>query len=128
MIKAGDTHKGSTPACIFGESFADLRENPDFEFVQEEWSVERGFSDVETKQIVTALHQSSYTDVTNVKEAFAAVDGEVMIHALITHRASGKKYEAVEYGAGDNSFGAIFELGSPDLTVSIYDDDLSDCP
>lgn len=115
-------------ACLFGETFAEIFESEDFEIGQEdEWSLGRGFSALEEQQIVLALHQSSHDEVKTVEEAFEAVDGEVMNHLAFTHKPSGQKYVAIEYGAGDNGFGAIFAEGTADMAAAINDGDLMQC-
>lgn len=116
------------PACLFGETFAEVFESEDFEIGQEEeWSSGRGFSPLEEEQILIALHQSSHDDVETVEQAFEAVDGEVMNYLELTHKPSGQKYVAIEYGAGDNGFGAIFAAGSATMAASINDGDIMDC-
>jgi hypothetical protein len=77
-----------------------------------------------TKQIIAACHQSSYTDVKTLADAFEAVDqGEFVIREG-TDKKTGAKYLSVDYGAGDNTYGAIFKAGSAKVALSIQDGDL----
>ena len=73
--------------------------------------------------IVEATHQSSYTHVTNLAEAFDAVDqGEIVVRTL-KDKATGEKLLAIDYGAGDNTYGALFSLKGK-LVASIHDGDI----
>jgi hypothetical protein len=68
--------------------------------------------------------QESNAAVSTVAGAFASVDqGEVNIVSLV-HTASGRRFTAFEFGAGDNSYGAIFTDGTTQLTAAIHDGDL----
>jgi hypothetical protein len=76
-----------------------------------------------TKQIIAACHQSSYTDVKTLADAFEAVDqGEFVIREG-TDKKTGAKYLSVDYGAGDNTYGAIFKTGSAKPVIGIHDGD-----
>jgi hypothetical protein len=78
-----------------------------------------------TKQIIAACHQSSHTDVKTLADAFEAVDqGEFVIREG-TDKKTGAKYLSVDYGAGDNTYGAIFKAGTTKVAVAIQDGDLS---
>ncbi len=75
------------------------------------------------KQIITATNQASY-DVKTLAEAFDAVDqGEFNIFQA-TDKKTGQKYLAIEFGAGDNSYGGIFKAGSQTVAARIHDGDL----
>jgi hypothetical protein len=76
-----------------------------------------------TKQIIAACHQSSHTDVKTLADAFEAVDqGEFVIREG-TDKKTGAKYLSVDYGAGDNTYGAIFKTGSAKPVIGIHDGD-----
>lgn len=76
------------------------------------------------EQVVLAVRQSAHDDVANVTEAFDRVDaGE--INALdLWEGTSGRAVTVIEYGAGDNSYGAVFEHGTATLVARIQDGDL----
>lgn len=78
------------------------------------------------QQIIEACHQSSYTDVKTLADAFAAVDEGEFVVSEFKDPKSGKAFTAIDYGAGDNTYGAIFEKGSTTVAKSIHDGDLMD--
>jgi len=114
--------------CLFGEVFWDIRDDPALELASETWI--RAAADLDAltaAQLLLAVQQSSHTDVSTADEALARVDqGEVRLVELV-ERATGRAFRALEYGAGDNSYGAFFEAGSPVVVASIHDGDLIDC-
>jgi hypothetical protein len=77
------------------------------------------------KQIIAACHQSSYTDVKTLDDAFEAVDQGEFVVRQVKDKKTGEVYTAIDYGAGDNTYGAIFKNGSAKPIVSIHDGDLS---
>ncbi len=76
------------------------------------------------KQLIAACHQSSYTEVKTLADAFAAVDQGEFVVRQVKDKKTGETYTAVDYGAGDNTYGAIFKTGSAKPIVSIHDGDL----
>jgi hypothetical protein len=76
------------------------------------------------KQIVAAAHQSTYDDVRTPADAFAAVDqGEIVVREF-KDKKTGQLYTAIDYGAGDNTYGAIFKKGEATPLKGIQDGDL----
>ncbi|MBL8916217.1 MAG: hypothetical protein JNM17_36290 [Archangium sp.] len=76
------------------------------------------------RQIITACHQSSYTDVKTLKDAFEAVDqGEIVVRDF-KDKKTGQLYTVIDYGAGDNTYGAIYKKGSATPLKSIQDGDI----
>ena len=76
------------------------------------------------QQLIAACHQSSYTDVATLADAFEAVDQGEFVVSQVKDKKTGELYTAVDYGAGDNTYGAIFKKGSATPIVSIHDGDL----
>lgn len=122
------TGAGCSAPCLFGASLGDLEANPDFEVgaTQRLYSP-AGLSALEAERIVAAMHESAHTDVTTVDEAFAAADQNEIDLTPVTHTASGRTFEIVDYGAGDNTYGAIFSDGTADLATAIHDGDFYRC-
>jgi hypothetical protein len=60
-------------------------------------------------------------------EAFAAVDQGEIAFTELWDASARRAFSAYEYGAGDNSYGAIFVHGTTTLAASIGDGDLSGC-
>lgn len=77
-----------------------------------------------SKQLIAACHQSSYTDVKTLADAFEAVDQGEFVVRQVKDKKTGETYTAVDYGAGDNTYGAIFKAGSSKPIVGIHDGDL----
>ena len=75
------------------------------------------------KQLIAACHQSSYTDVKTLADAFAAVDQGEFVVRQVKDKKTGETYTAVDYGAGDNTYGAIFKTGSAKPIIGIHDGD-----
>ncbi|MET0283295.1 MAG: hypothetical protein ABW352_02455 [Polyangiales bacterium] len=115
------------PGCWFGDSFSDLRSHAELTIASETWITAPAQLDaIETEQVIVAVQQSSHTDVSTLEQALAAVDQQE-VRRMELHAADGRVFLAFEYGAGDNSYGAIFAAGSPDVLASIHDGDLIDC-
>ena len=53
------------------------------------------------------------------EQAFAAVDQQVIRRVDLYDEAGGRAFTAFEYGAGDNSYGAIFVAGTKTRAASI---------
>jgi hypothetical protein len=117
------------PTCLFGSTFYELRTEGALTIESESWI--RALSDVEGvlqgEQVVVAVQQSSHTDVTTPEEALSRVDQNEVRHMLLLDPASARRYELFEYGAGDNSYGAIFRAGTLEKVASIHDGDLLEC-
>lgn len=76
------------------------------------------------KMMITATHQASYTDTRTLADVFDAVDqGEVVVRTL-TDKTTGEKLLAIDFGAGDNTYGALFSTTGK-LVASIHDGDIS---
>jgi hypothetical protein len=122
---------GFTTDCAFGTIWGELdRESP--VQVQSEKTltaadIER-LADWERAQIVRAMRASSFDEVTTVEQAFEAVDGGEINRFTLSDEAGVRSFRTWEYGAGDNSFGAIFVNRGDDRPVAeIHDGDLAGC-
>lgn len=115
--------------CLFGSVFHDLGSfngvtvNHDERFT----TLDGIFEPVQREQIVIAVQQSSHRDVTTAEEAMARIDGGVMRRLWLYDAAGSRSFLAYEYGAGDNSYGAIFPRTSTTVAASIHDGDLYEC-
>jgi hypothetical protein len=86
------------------------------------WELGSTLDDLQQKQLFAAVGVGDRDDVTTVEQALDNVDmGEVNYTVL---EKAGKRYIAVEYGAGDNSYGGIFAEGSATLLAGIHDGDI----
>jgi hypothetical protein len=75
------------------------------------------------KPILDATHQSTYTDAVTLKDAFEAVDQSEFVVRYLKDPATGEKLISIDYGAGDSTYGAIFNA-SGKLLAAIHDGDI----
>lgn len=127
---AGD---GCAPAsdpgvCVFGRAFNELDTRAELVVTNRvKWTSTAGRTPLDLARIVLAVQQSSHTDVTTAEEAFARVDGGEINAVHIYEPAAARTFLALEYGAGDNSYGAYFEGRSDVIVARIHDGDLEGC-
>jgi hypothetical protein len=114
--------------CVFGSTYREIR-SPRFNLVTtpRRTLVLADVTDSLTaQQVILAVQQSSHNDVTTLAEAFERVDQGEVNQLDLWEGTSGQPYSAFEYGAGDNSYGAIFAFGTTTLVTRIQDGDLYD--
>lgn len=113
--------------CVFGGGLADLMPP---RFVRGAWTQltsDVGLSTLRQAQLVRAMHASTHVDVTTAAEALAAADGNVINVQALRDDIAIRAYTIVEYGAGDSSYGAIFDDRDSVALVEIHDGDLVEC-
>jgi hypothetical protein len=117
-----------TSSCVFGPSFYNVRRGRTVT-VEKERAIDHAsqLSALEKKQVVNALHASAHTDVTTATQALARVDGNEINLLHLWDPSNAKAYLAVEYGAGDNSYGRIYAPGSAVPVATIQDGDITGC-
>lgn len=116
------------PTCLFGEQFNQLDSIAGLTVSSR--SVVRAPSDLsplDQQRAILAVQQSAHTDVMTIEQAFDAVDqGEINVVRLY-EPAAARTYTAFEYGAGDNSYGAIFYWNTTQMVTKIHDGDYEAC-
>jgi hypothetical protein len=114
-------------SCILGRTYHEAAYMPDMSVVSTRTITQANQVNVAflKDQILAAVNESSY-EVTTLAEAFAAVDQGELILRRYRH-ADGRELVSVEYGAGDNSYGAFFAANSATVVASIHDGDLYGC-
>ena len=115
-------------SCVFGEVYHDIFENNPYLEVINRTKIYPSTLDTlnpeDRQRLMVAVQQSSHTDVTTPEEAIERVDqGEVNVSWLYEPAAK-RSFIAFEYGAGDNSYGAVFDRHSGDLVTPIHDGDM----
>jgi hypothetical protein len=121
---------GCAKGCLFGTTYHELKTAPAL--------VLQGGLDVNSANLdtlstdakdmlVRAVHESSHTDVTTAEEALSRVDQGEMNVDWYYEAAAQRTFIAFEYGAGDNSYGAVFEKQTGMRATSIHDGDLYNC-
>ncbi len=106
-----------------GMSFYELREGVTIDSHQR-FNAGDEVSDLMAKQFIAACGTSTYDHVKTLAEAHEAVDGGEFVVRTFTDPQDGKQYVAVDYGAGDSTYGALFEQGSAELAFAIKDGEL----
>ncbi len=118
----------AAPSCLFGATFGDLAGiNGLIVGSHQTFTSAAGFSDMDKQQAILALHASTHTDVTTIEEAFAAADEGKLNKISIYDPAGARSFTAWEYGAGDNSYGAIFAAGTTTEVAEDHDTDIIAC-
>jgi hypothetical protein len=116
------------PTCLFGATFGDLLAGTATTITGDrQLHVGDVTTVLEQQRVVLAVQQSAHTDVATVAEAFAAVDQQVIRRVDLYDAAGARAFVALEYGAGDNSYGAVFAYNSATIVASIHDGDLERC-
>jgi hypothetical protein len=69
----------------------------------------------------------AYTDATSVADGLTRVDERKLNVVDLRQTATGTMIRAYEYGAGDNSYGAIYRAGTSQLVSTIVDLTYYDC-
>lgn len=115
--------------CAFGRVWGDLGRQPNV-FIVERTALTPpdagSLSPLEVDQVIEAVRQSAFDDVSDVAEAFAFVDEgriEVLQFFELGHA---RAFTGVAYAAGDNVFGAVFDRGTSTLATRVLDGDLYD--
>lgn len=122
------TGAGCAPPCLFGSTLGDLDSNAAWQVdPQQRLFSSAGVSALDGQRIIVAMHESVHTDVMTVDGAFAAADQNEIDIQTITHVPSGRQFTIIDYGAGDNTYGAIFTDGTSDLATAIHDSDFYRC-
>lgn len=116
------------PSCVFGSAYYEIGEQPHLVVTNRaKLRSPAGLSPLRITQIIDAVHQSSHTDVSTIEEAFAAVDQSEFNVVSIYEPLAARTFTAIEYGAGDNSYGAIFAGETSTMVTNIHDGDLENC-
>ena len=117
--------------CVFGSTYHDIFDNnPDLTVINTNVITAATLATLTTddrQRLMIAVQQSSHTDVTTPEEAILRVDQHEVNVTWIVEPEAQRTFIAFEYGAGDNSYGAIFERWSGEMVASIHDGDLEGC-
>jgi hypothetical protein len=84
-------------------------------------------SALDRAQIIAAVHESAHTDVTTIEEAFDAVDEGLINRDVRRDSYTNQFYVEVEYGAGENSYGAYLYWGTAQVAAAIHDGFPEEC-
>lgn len=114
-------------SCVFGSVYRDVFTSGAIVVMSREvLTASSMLSPMEIAQVIAAVDVSSW-DPTTIEEAFAAVDGGEINRTELWDASNRLAFTAFEYGAGDNSYGAIFDYGTTIFATRIQDGDLYEC-
>jgi hypothetical protein len=124
-----------TSTCVFGQSYHDIFENnPNLQIINSNKIYPNTLSTLNPEdrlRLMYAVQQSANTDVTTPEEAITRVDQDEVNVTWFVETAAKRAFIAFEYGAGDNSYGAVFDRWSDGPTggmvTNIHDGDLENC-
>ena len=116
-----------TNECVFGLTYRDIFTNGATIVVARRVLDPSSSTNATQRAQIVAAVQSAYPSVTTVSQAFAAVDESEINHVEIWDASNRRPYTAYEFGAGDNSYGLIFDYGTTTVAARINDGDLYDC-
>lgn len=114
--------------CLLSDDWAALRVDPTFERTKSVLVTQASQLDsLGTQQAMEVFRHSYGADVTSVADGLSRVDDNKLNVVSFTHKATGKKFTVLEYGAGDTSVGGVFFEGTVNLAGRINDLTIEDC-
>jgi hypothetical protein len=133
-LTAGCDGNGCVPVdpagCLFGDVYHDIPGNPSLQVINTNRITAANLATlgpIDQQRLLRAVRDESYDDATTPENALMRVDqGEVNV-TWIAEPAAQRTFVAFEYGAGDNSYGAIFSRTNDQRASSINDGDLINC-
>jgi hypothetical protein len=117
-------------SCVFGQTYGEIFDNAALAIINQRKVYPADLpmlNQQERAWLVEAVKQSSHTDVTTAEEAIMRVDQEEMNIVYMHEPAAQRMFVAFEYGAGDNSYGAVFSRTDGSMVTNIHDGDLERC-
>lgn len=121
---------GCAPGCLFGDTYHEASTAPGIDVVNSMVVTAANLDTLSADyqaMLVRAVHESSHTDVMTGAEALSRVDQNEVNVTWLREAAAQRMFVAFEYGAGDNSYGAIFDKHSAVRATAIHDGDLYHC-
>lgn len=113
--------------CAFGQHYRDIAVSANFKVLDA--ARYETVADVPAEQADAVLSSIAWTygeQATTLAEALDVIDdGGVNYRRL--EEVGGAEYWSFEYGAGDNSYGAVIDPATGDIVVENHDGDLYEC-
>lgn len=114
--------------CVFGDRYRDLFGPTGAVIVISRETLEDPSAlDAEQGAQVLAAVRHAYDDARDLADAFASVDEGRVNRVRLWDGSRRRPYVAYEYGAGDNSYGLVFEGATTTVAAQIGDGDLYGC-
>lgn len=133
MLRMDCTGEGCDdgPQCLFGSGdfheIRDVHQGSLLSYGETRFTVTSPMTDALKQQIIAAVRESSHDEVTTIEQAFDAVDQGEINRFWMWDDLRGESIVAIEYGAGDNSFGAFFHDNEPTPIAAIHDGYIDEC-
>ena len=110
--------------CVFGAGFHDLADGRSPLTVTGRRVIAAGsaLDALETEQLIAAV-RVAYEDAADLAGALDSVDGGEVNQLRVWDATARRGFVAYEYGAGDNSYGAVIADGSATIVTEIHDGD-----
>ncbi|MFO0675922.1 MAG: hypothetical protein U0169_05270 [Polyangiaceae bacterium] len=131
------TSEGALSECLFGTSLEVLDVDANglgLKFgetvvvtAHSEFTSAAGLDAVTRRQVVLAVKASSHKDVRTAEEAIDRVDENLVDRYELRDDEGHRAFTAFLYGAGDNTYGAIFTAGTAQKVAEIHDGDFESC-
>ncbi len=120
-------------ACVFGTFQDDLNNgvNPNLLNNKSTYTLATytaaGFGAVYDQRVIAAVKESGWTDVPDVATAFSHMDAQQVDLVHIYDLLGAREFIAVEFGSGDNPYGAIFDATTATMVAGLHDSDITSC-
>ena len=113
--------------CVFGESYHALFGSEAVAVTSSrEIGITSAVTELERRQVLAAV-ATTYEEVTTYEEAVEIVDASVINQVHVWDASARRAFTAYEFGAGDNSYGAILDADGVGVRALIQDGDLYEC-
>lgn len=119
----------TTPSrCVFGEQYRGLfGAHPDvIPTAQRKILTSSALTELERQQLIAAV-ATTYDEVTTLAQALDVVDNQEVNQTQLWDASNRRAYIAYEFGAGDNSYGAILNAADTTIVAKIQDGELNQC-
>lgn len=129
FVQACETELSPEYRCVFGLTYGDMLDNPRFHFVERSELVladAQALSTDEQARILLAIGESAADTNIDLVEGFDFVDDNRINKLRFWDGSNDLPFVAYEFGAGDNSFGAVFHSDTGALAARIVDGDIYD--
>ncbi|MEZ4403567.1 MAG: DVUA0089 family protein [Kofleriaceae bacterium] len=134
QLTVGCTGAGCAPSvyatCVFGATYGDLAGSPALTIINQNVITAASLGTLnpeDQNRLLLAVRESAHTDVMTPLEAIGRVDQGMVNVTWLAEPAARRTFIAFEYGAGDNSYGAIFDRTTGEMAAAIHDGDLYGC-
>ncbi len=129
FVSACETQLLPEYSCVFGLRYRDIFENSKFLFAERSQLVladAEALPADEQARILFAIGEAAFDANLGLQEAFEFADDNEVNKSEFWDGSNDLPFVAYEFGAGDNSFGAIFHADTGVLAARIIDGDLYD--